>query len=132
MKNSKLVKIVLIIIMSVAVMLVTKGTFAATSLDPNSLTGITTTENSVTSNDNTLTGNSISTSTSTNSIGLGTSGSLTSQNSTVLTTNNTSNYNNTSLPKTGVEDSMPTVVLFVVIGISAVYAYKKVQDYKNI
>ena len=51
---------------------------------------------------------------------------------TVLTTNNTSNYNNTSLPKTGVGDSIPGVILVVVLGISALYAYKKMQDYKNI
>ena len=47
-------------------------------------------------------------------------------------TNNSRIYNNTDLPKTGVEDSMPIVVLAVVLGISAVYAYKKIQDYKNI
>ena len=46
--------------------------------------------------------------------------------------NNTSTYNNSSLPKTGVEDSIPTMLLLVVFGISAVYAYKKIRDYKNI
>ena len=46
--------------------------------------------------------------------------------------NNTSTYNNSSLPKTGVEDSIPTILLLVVFGISAVYAYKKIRDYKNI
>lgn len=53
-------------------------------------------------------------------------------NNLVLKTNNTSNYNNTSLPKTGVADTMPAVILVVVLGISAVYAYKKMQEYKNI
>ena len=53
-------------------------------------------------------------------------------NSTVLTTNNTSTYNNTSLPKTGAGDVVPGIVLVVVLGISAVYAYNKVQYYKNI
>ncbi|MFQ9263589.1 MAG: hypothetical protein ACLR44_00630 [Clostridia bacterium] len=53
-------------------------------------------------------------------------------NNLVLTTNNTSNYNNTSLPKTGVADTMPAVILVAVLGISAVYAYKKMQEYKNI
>lgn len=46
--------------------------------------------------------------------------------------NNTSTYNNSSLPKTGVEDSIPTMLLLVVFGISAVYAYKKIRDYKNV
>ena len=53
-------------------------------------------------------------------------------NNVVLTTNNTSSYNNSSLPKTGVGDSIPGAILVVVLGISAVYAYKKMQDYKNI
>lgn len=50
------------------------------------------------------------------------------------TTNNENikNTNNTSLPKTGIEDSLPTVVLVVVFGVSAVYAYKKIKDYRNI
>lgn len=46
--------------------------------------------------------------------------------------NSSSSYNNTNLPKTGIEDSMPVVVLVVVFGISAVYAYKKINDYKNV
>lgn len=46
--------------------------------------------------------------------------------------NNVSSYNNTSLPKTGLQESLPTVLLVVVFGISAVYAYKKIKDYRNI
>lgn len=132
MKNSKLVKIVLIIIMSLAIIIATRSSFAATSLDPNSLTGTGTSGSSTTSGDNTIPGNTISSGTTGNSISSGTSGNSITQKNTVLTTSNTSNYNNTSLPKTGVEDSMPIVVLAVVLGISAVYAYKKIQDYKNI
>ena len=50
----------------------------------------------------------------------------------MVTINNTSTYNNTSLPNTGIGDTVPGVILVVVLGISAVYAYKKMQDYKNI
>ena len=48
--------------------------------------------------------------------------------------NSTTNVSNTSntLPNTGIEDSLPTVLLIVVFGISAVYAYKKIKDYRNI
>lgn len=46
--------------------------------------------------------------------------------------NNVSSYNNTSLPKTGLQESLPAVLLVVVFGISAVYAYKKIKDYRNI
>ena len=57
------------------------------------------------------------------------------KNNTVLTTNNTTSNNtanNVALPNTGIEDSMPIAILVVVLGISAVYAYKKIQDYKNV
>ena len=48
------------------------------------------------------------------------------------TTNKNSSYNNTNLPKTGIEDALPVAILVVVCGISAAYAYKKINDYKNI
>ena len=46
--------------------------------------------------------------------------------------NNSSIYNNTNLPKTGIEDSIPVAMLVVIFGISAIYAYKKIRDYRNI
>ena len=46
--------------------------------------------------------------------------------------NNVSSYNNTSLPKTGLQESLPVVLLVVVFGISSVYSYKKIKDYRNI
>ena len=47
---------------------------------------------------------------------------------------NTANRTNTTntLPNTGIGDSLPTVLLVVVFAISAVYAYKKIKDYRNI
>lgn len=56
------------------------------------------------------------------------------KNSTSNNTNNSSVYNNTNnnLPKTGIEDSIPVAALVVVFGVSAVYAYKKIKEYKNI
>ena len=121
MKESRLVKIVLIMILSLIVILGvnTKYSFAANNITITDLTGSVgnnTTENNTTGNNttnNTVVNNSTS-------------------NNVVLTTNNTSNYNNSSLPDTGIEDSMPTVLLIVVLGISAVYAYKKMQDYKSL
>ena len=124
MKNSKLVKIVLVVIMSLAVIIATKSSFAVTSLDPNSLTGISNTENT----ENKETANNVLSNSELNSNTILNK----TTNNVVLTTNNTSAYNNSSLPKTGVGDSMPIVVLAVALGISAIYAYKKIQDYKNI
>lgn len=116
MKKSKLVKIVLIMILSLIVILAfnTKQSLAANNITITDLT------------------NSIGNNTTTNNTTVNNTTVNNTTNNTVLTTNNTSNYNNSSLPKTGIEDSMPTVVLLVVLGISAVYAYKKMQDYKSL
>lgn len=51
---------------------------------------------------------------------------------TVIQTNTNSSYNNTTnLPQTGADD-YAIVLVIGVFAISAVYAYKKVRDYKNI
>lgn len=48
------------------------------------------------------------------------------------TTVNTSNYNNTTnLPKTGADDYL-IISVVAVLGIVGVYAYKKINDYKDI
>lgn len=61
-------------------------------------------------------------------------GTLTKNSTSNNTSSNSSVYNNTNnnLPKTGIEDSIPVAALVVVFGVSAVYAYKKIKEYKNI
>ena len=117
MKNSKLVKTVLIMLISIIMILVSKEIFAA---DIDITPSINNTTNSTKTN-NTTTNSTTNKTVSNNAT-----------NNSVLRTNNTSTYNNSSLPKTGIEDSLPVTVLVVVLGISAVYAYKKIQYYKNI
>ena len=79
------------------------------------------------------TSNSTKNNTTNNTVNNTTSNKITNTaNNTVLRTNNTSNYSNSTLPKTGIEDSLPAVILVVIFAISATYAYKKIQDYKNI
>ncbi len=57
----------------------------------------------------------------------------TEQNTSVIqSVNNTSSYNNaTNLPQTGADD-YAVILVIAVFAISAVYAYKKITDYKNI
>lgn len=38
----------------------------------------------------------------------------------------------TNLPKTGIEDYTGLIVVTIVLGASAVFAYKKIKEYKNI
>lgn len=134
MKKIKLVNIVLIMIVCFAILLTAKESFAANGNIIDLTNTITPSNNN---NNNTASDGGSSTttsnggsSTSTSNGGSSTSGVPT--NNTVLTTSNTSNYNNTTLPKTGVEDSIPGIILIVVLGISAVYAYNRIQYYKDI
>ena len=38
----------------------------------------------------------------------------------------------TLIPKTGIESSVPVAALVVIFGVSAVYAYRKIKEYKDI
>lgn len=125
MKKMRLVKIILAITICLLVVLSANQVFAANNI----ITDLTNTIDGNTSSGNASLNNAVSNNT-TNSVGNNTINNAT--NNAVLTTNNTSNYNDANLPKTGIEDSIPAVLLVVVFGISAVYAYKKIQDYKNI
>ena len=49
-----------------------------------------------------------------------------------INTTGTTATNNTTLPKTGIANSTPVVILIAIFGISAVYAYKKIRDYKSL
>ncbi len=127
MKKSKILSVVLLVIVSLSVLLFTNDVFAATDFTNIALNSNNTTSSTGSSTSTTDSGN-----TNKQETVLSSSKNSTTNNTVLKTNNTTSTYNNTSLPKTGVEDSMPVVVLVVVLGISAVYAYKKMQDYKNI
>lgn len=116
MKKTKIVSIVLIVMIVIAMLFTAKNVFAADDL------GYLLGNNAASSGGSSKPANSTPSNNSLNN----------TTNNLVLTTNNTSTYNNSSLPKTGVADSMPVAVLVVVLGISGVYAYKKMQEYKNI
>lgn len=116
MKKTKIVSIVLIVMIVIAMLFTARNVFAADDL------GYLLGNNVASSGGSSKPANSTPSNNSLNN----------TTNNLVLTTNNTSTYNNSSLPKTGVADSMPVAVLVVVLGISGVYAYKKMQEYKNI
>ncbi len=120
MKKTKIVSIVLIVMIVIAMLFTAKSVFAITDLTGTALGNNNADDNNIAGTGGT------GTSKPSNNVLNNTTNNL------VLTTNNTSTYNNSSLPKTGVADSMPVAVLVVVLGISGVYAYKKMQEYKNI
>ena len=142
MKNLKMVKSLLILIMSIGIILTFSNFVYADDDDPFlELTPTNTESNEAanTSNENstnTDTNNTLFTNTNSNT-GVN---SLTTNNTVVNnTTNNTANNVNRSvtntetLAKTGISDSKGMVTLIVIIcGISAVYSYKKINDYKKL
>ena len=127
MKKLTNAKKVLVMIIMVAVMFIATNVFAADSgwetLDVNSSSTPTTTSVSPSPSSSPTTNNTTNTGTNNTTL-----------NTTLAPTNktNTSSYNSTNLPDTGIEDSLPAVALIVVVAISAAYAYKKVKDYQNI
>ena len=128
MKKTNLIKGLLIILSSVMLVGTTSVFAADGELDFSNLD-----DNSNSASDETNTNN-----TNTNNTNRNTNTNNTNRNTNNTNTNNTnrnsSSYNNTDntdLPKTGIEDSIPTVVI-VVFGISAIYAYKKISDYRKI
>ena len=120
MKKSNLIKLFSILLIGVMVLSFCTNVLAA----DDSFTDITNQLNR-TNTANTNTGN--------NAIGNTNTNNSSTNTANTNRTNTTSLYNNTNnLPQTGIEDSIPTVLLIVVFGISAVYAYKKISDYRNI
>ena len=138
MKKTNLVKVVSILLVSLMVILFSTNVFAAENNDTSfqDLTGTlgNSTENNTSKNTNANNANKNGNNTNANNANK--NGNNTNTNNANANknnnTNNSSIYNNTDLPKTGVESSIPVVVLVAIFGISAVYAYKKIDDYKNL
>ena len=126
MKN--LIKVATILLISVMLILFTTTVNAADN--DAGFTDLTGTLNNTSRNTNTGNTNTNSNTNNTNT------NTNTNTNKNTNSNTNSSKYNNTNknndLPKTGIEDSIPVALLVVVFGISAVYAYKKINEYKNI
>lgn len=131
MKKSKVMKLILAAILLMSIVFVATHVLAADDVEDNldltNLLGNSSNTANTSNTTNTNPGNTNSSNTA--NVNLNTNLSNTNSN-----TNNTNSslYNNTNLPKTGLSDTLPVVVLVVVGGISAVYAYKKISDYRNI
>ena len=133
MKNSKLIKIFLVMVVSICVAFVATNTFAAddegyVDLDLTNMVGNNTTEDNNASLDVGLDEN-VNTTDNSSLDGINTTNN-TNTNSSIITNENANT--NTNLPSTGIADSGATIALIVVLAISGVYAYKKLRDYKNI
>lgn len=133
MEKTKLIRIFLVIVVSLALVLFTTQTFATEVIDiTNSVDQNATNTNSA----NTNSGNTANTNTNTNSSANTNSNSNASRNTNALANTNTnarsSSYNNTNLPSTGIAETGSIICIVFALVVSAVYAFKKIRDYKNI
>ena len=125
MKKSIILKSFLVILVSAMVVFSTAAVYAAptpSSPEDEGFTDMLTDDN---------TSNNASNNANTNSNSANTNSNVQNLNALRNTSNGVNKTSNT-LPKTGIQDSLPTVLLVVVFAISAIYAYKKIKDYRNI
>lgn len=140
MKKSKLMKIFLVGILSLMLVLTATQVLADDDDGFTDLTGSisnpTNTTDAGTNNtlDNNTTGNTAGNTTNSTLNDLNTTNTPTNISSSYnnTSTNMSSSYNNTNLPSTGLGDTTSIMFIIVVLAISAVYAYKKVSDYRNL
>ena len=144
MKNLKVLKKLVMVMLGIALIVVLSGNvFAAdddlfTSVSSGNNTEATTTNNT-TGNDtnsattNNTTSNTANSSLTTNSASNTNTTRNTSSNTTNNTTGNTNRNVTNTLAKTGLSNTGSIIALVVVVcGISAVYSFKKVNDYKKL
>lgn len=150
MKNSKMIKKIFVLVISIALVFTFSNLVLAADDDPflpitqntnanpesNTNTNTEQTNTNSGSNTNSDSGNSLLTNTinTTNTTNNGTLTSNTVNNTTNISSNvNRSVTNTEQLAKTGLTDSNGIIALIVVLcGISAIYSYKKVNDYKKL
>ena len=114
MKRNSLIKGILLVTIVAILMLVTNSVYAAGAvvLSP--------TDNNAATNNSAVDNNA------------NTNSALTSTLTPTTPVNNSASTLNSNLPRTGIADN---TVVFIVVGVcavAAIYAYKKVRDYKGI
>lgn len=139
MKNLKILKKLVIVMLSLV--LVTVCSTSVFAADDDVFTTVDSNKNTSNTAENNATGNEIAnnangnTNSNTNS---NTNNSLTARNTNTNTNtnNNTSNTNrnvSNTLAKTGLSNTSGIIALVLVVcGVSAIYSYKKVNDYKKL
>lgn len=137
MKKEKILKLMVVLTIGTILVAMTSNVFAADSSSgidffedqTNQLNTTTNTNTSTNTNANT---NSNTTNTATNNTTNTTNTTNTSTNvNTTNTTTNANNYN-TNLPKAGAPENTMVGIVITVLAIVAIFAYKKVNQYKNI
>lgn len=130
MKKTNLMKVVSILLISAMVILFNASVFAADNTGFNDLTSTLT--NSSNNSNNTNSSNTTNSNTNTSNTNINTSSNSNKSNTNSNVNSNMTSIYNTNLPKTGVESSVPMAMFILILAISAIYAYRKIKEYKNI
>ena len=128
MKRERILKTIIVLIIGVVLFAMTSNVFAAdTGLDffDDTTNQLDKNTNTNATNTNTNTINTNTNATNTNATNTNTT------NTPATTSTNTSNYN-TSLPKAGAPENTMIGVVATLLVVVSIYAYKKVNQYKNI
>lgn len=135
MRKEKILKLMVVLTIGIVLVAMTSNVFAA---DSNSTVDFfedttnqlnTNTNTNTSTNTNTNTNTNINTATNTNNVNTTTTNATANTNTNAVA--NTSNYN-TSLPKAGLKENTMMGVAITVLAVVAVFAYKKINQYKNI
>lgn len=129
MKKEKILKLMIVLIIGMILVTMATNVFAADSSSGVNFFDDITDEIETTENTNTETNTNTNTNINTNTEN--TANSTIDLTNTVDTNANSSNYN-TNLPKAGLKENTMIGVAITVLAIVAVFAYKKVNQYKNI
>ena len=126
MKRERILKTIIVLIIGVVLFAMTSNVFAAdTGLD-----FFDDTTNQLDTNTNTN-ANTNAINTNTNATNTNNTNTVDTTNTSVATNTNTNNYN-TNLPKAGAGENTIMGVAIKVLAVVAIFAYKKVNQYKNI
>ena len=123
MKKEKILKMAVVLIISAVLFAMSTNVFAADVDFFEDTTNQLNTTN--TTNNTTNTVNTTNTNSNTNTV------NTTNTTNTENTTTNANNYN-TNLPKAGAPENTMVGIAITVLAIVAIFAYKKVNQYKNI
>ena len=124
MKKTKILKTLIVLIMGMILFTMSTSVFALDDSDSD-LNFYEDTSDQLETNTNTNANTNTNTSTNTN---------INTNTNTNVDTNVTTNSNNynTSLPKAGAPENALVGISITVLAITAVYAYRKTREYKNI
>ena len=126
MKRERILKTIIVLIIGVVLFAMTSNVFAAdTGID-----FFDDTTNQLDTNTNTN-ANTNAINTNTNATNTNNTNTVDTTNTSVATNTNTNNYN-TNLPKAGAGENTIMGVAITVLAVVAIFAYKKVNQYKNI